>query len=137
MPGDPGRGFWTFFDARPRYSRNPAWSPRNAGVAAFATLFAATSSASSWTLAPERAAQIPLLMVRPFGLGIVSESRSDAVDGFAMKLADARFGEAEDFADLAEATFFLIIEPEYELQPLGELRDFTGDLIDQLADGRK
>src|ERR1043166_982727 len=87
----------SFFVALPRYSRNTAWSPRNAGVDAFATLFAATSSASSCTLAPESAAQIPLPIGLPRGARrlVLSETRPHPVNGFAVELADTRFGEPE------------------------------------------
>src|SRR5882672_10931129 len=106
------------FVARPRYSRNTALSPRNAGVEALATLFAATSSASSWTLAPDSAAQIPLLIRHPpggRGTGFASKPCPDPMNGFAVQLANARLGEPEHFADLAKAALFLVVETEDQL----------------------
>src|SRR5258706_11272108 len=113
-----GRGFGAFFAARPRYSRNTAWSVRKEGGDALATLFAATSSASSCTFAPDSAAQIPLLIGR---ILVLVQTRPHPVNGFAVELAHARFGEPQHFADLAEAALFLAVEPDHELQPFPKL----------------
>src|SRR5579859_5808195 len=59
--------------------------------------------------------------------GRPGEAGLEAEDRLRMRLGDARLGDAEHLADLAQSQLLVVVERDDELLALGETRDRVGD----------
>src|ERR1700754_3073779 len=55
------------------------------------------------------------------------QARAKAQDGLRVQLGDARLGDAEDLADLAQRQVLVVVERDDQLLALGQAGDRVGD----------
>ena len=61
------------------------------------------------------------------------EARAEAQDRLRVELRDARLGDAEHLADLAEGQLLVVVERDDELLALGQPRDRLGERLAHLG----
>ena len=78
----------------------------------------------------------PCREARPRGLGArlrAEEARLEAEDRLRVQLRDARLGDAEHLADLAQGQLLVVVERDDELLALGQARDRLAERLAELG----